>query len=83
MAAKHRRDEKIIGILARNIRKNRKDKGFTIQGLADKIDLDANLYGQISKIERGIVNPNVSIVAMIAYALDIKPSILFEDDDEK
>jgi len=83
MAAKvYRRDEKIIGTIARNIKKHRKAQGLTIQELADKIDLDGHFYGQISKIERRIVNPSVSIVSIIAAALDIKPSILLKDDDE-
>lgn len=73
---KHRRNQEGIQILADNIRKYRKEKGMTIEQLANELEVD---YSQISRMERGIVNPNISIVFDIAEALKIKAYQLLED----
>lgn len=73
---KHRRNEEGIQTLAKNIRKYRKEKGITIEDLANKVGVD---YSQISRMERGIVNPNVSIVFDIAKVLEIEPYKLLEE----
>jgi transcriptional regulator with XRE-family HTH domain len=73
---KQRRNEKAILTLATNIRKYRQLKNLTIQELANTMDVD---YSQISRMERGIVNPNVSIIFDIAEALEIEPSKLLEN----
>ncbi|AIM39299.1 hypothetical protein KO02_23340 [Sphingobacterium sp. ML3W] len=75
---KHKRNEHGINVLSKNIRKHRKLKGWTIQQLADKLDLD---YSQISRMERGIVNSNVSIIFNIANILEIKAKELLDEDD--
>lgn len=72
---KHRRNEEGIQTLAKNIRKYRKEKGMTMQQLANELDVD---YSQISRMERGIVNPNISIVFDIARVLEIEPYKLLE-----
>jgi len=74
--SQHRRNEKAITTLANNIKKYRKAKNFTIEELANIIGVD---YSQIGRMERAIVNPNVSIIFDIADALDIKPSQLLEE----
>ncbi|MBE9602972.1 helix-turn-helix domain-containing protein [Pedobacter sp. MC2016-24] len=73
---KHRRNERGISILASNIKKYRKEQHLTIQELANKLDVD---YSQIGRMERGIVNPNVSIIFDIAEVLQIKASQLLEE----
>lgn len=73
---KHRRNEKGISILAKNIKKYRKERKMTIQELANRLDVD---YSQISRMERGIVNPSISIVFDIAEVLEIKASKLLEE----
>lgn len=73
---KHRRNEKGISILAKNIKKYRKELKMTIQELANRLDVD---YSQIGRMERGIVNPSISIVFDIAEVLDVKASQLLED----
>lgn len=69
----HRRNEKAIMTLANNIRKYRTEKGLTIQELANRLDVD---YSQIGRMERGVVNPNVSIIFDIAEVLEVQPSDL-------
>ena len=72
----HRRNEKAISTLANNIKKYRLEKKWTIQELANLMDVD---YSQISRMERGIVNPNISIVFEIANILKIEPYKLLMD----
>lgn len=74
---KHRRNEEGIKTLATNIRKYRKERGITIEQLANELDVD---YSQISRMERGIVNANISIVFDIAKTLGIKPYKLLEQE---
>jgi transcriptional regulator with XRE-family HTH domain len=73
--ATHRRNEIAIGILANNIKKYRKSKNLTIQELANILNVD---YSQISRMERGVVNPNISIIFDIAGVLGIEPGRLLE-----
>jgi len=75
-ATKHRRNEKAILTLANNIKKYRKVKNLTIEELANILEVD---YSQIGRMERGVINPNISIVFDIADALGIKASQLFEE----
>jgi len=72
---KHRRNERGIMTLATNIRKYRQERNLTIEELANLVDVD---YSQIGRMERGIVNPNVSIIFDIAEALGINASQLLE-----
>lgn len=69
----HRRNERAISTLATNIKKYRLEKNLTIQELANLLDVD---YSQIGRMERGVVNPNVSIIFDIANVLNIEPSLL-------
>lgn len=71
----HRRNEKAIMALANNIKKYRVEHKLTIQELANIMDVD---YSQISRMERGIINPNISIIFDIANALHIEPYKLLE-----
>ncbi|MFN0290029.1 helix-turn-helix domain-containing protein [Pedobacter helvus] len=73
---KHRRNDEAIQTLAKNIRKYRKEKCMTMQQLANELDVD---YSQISRMERGIVNANISIIFDIAKKLDIEPYKLLEE----
>lgn len=53
-----------------NLRKLRKKKGFTMMELAFEADIE---YSQIAKIERGLSNPTISTVHLLATALELKP----------
>lgn len=70
---KNRRNEEGIKIVATNIRKYRDAKDMTIEELANKLEVD---YSQISRIERCIVNPSISIIFDIAKVLEVTPSQL-------
>ena len=74
-ALKHRRNEKAITALAANIRRYRQERNLTIEELANLVDVD---YSQIGRMERGVVNSNISIIFDIAEALQIKPYQLLE-----
>ena len=73
---KHRRNETAISIVAMNIKKYRKLKGLTITQLANMLEVD---YTQVGRMERSVVNPNISIIWDIAEILKIKPSQLLEE----
>jgi transcriptional regulator with XRE-family HTH domain len=72
---KHRRNQEAITTLANNIRKYRNERNLTIEELANMVEVD---YSQIGRMERGVVNANVSIIFDIAQALNIEPSKLLE-----
>ena len=72
---KQRRNDRAISTLAGNIRKYRTGKNLTIEELANMIGVD---YSQIGRMERGVVNPNISIIFDIAEALEISPGQLLE-----
>jgi len=74
-ALKNKRNEKAIATLASNIRRYRQEQNLTIEQLANLVDVD---YSQIGRMERGVVNPNISVIFDIADALGIKPSQLLE-----
>ncbi len=69
----HRRNEKAIMTLANNIKKYRIEGNLTIQELANLLDVD---YSQIGRMERCVVNPNISILFDIAEVLNIEPHLL-------
>ncbi len=57
-----------------NLRKIRIKKGLTMIQLAFEADIE---YSQIAKIERGVSNPTISTVQLLASALDIPVADLF------
>jgi transcriptional regulator with XRE-family HTH domain len=74
---KHKHNEEAILTLAKNIRKYRTLKNYTIEELANIVEVD---YSQISRMERGTVNASVSIIFDIASALQIEASKLLEKE---
>jgi len=75
--SKKRRDVKGIAILGSNIRKYRKLKGLTIAQLANQMDVD---YSQISRMELGKVNTNISMIFAVAEVLEISAYQLLQED---
>lgn len=57
-----------------HLRKLRKRKGITMMDLAHEADIE---YSQVAKIERGVTNPTITTVCILADALEIKPIELF------
>jgi len=72
---KQRRNAKAIATVAGNIRKYRLERNLTIEELANIVGVD---YSQIGRMERGIVNPTISIIFDIAEALQIPPALLLK-----
>jgi Helix-turn-helix. len=76
MARKNPKDEQAIKKLAQNVRKQRKLKGLSMIELSELCDVD---YRTISNIELGNANTTISMITIIAKALDIQPSQLLEE----
>ena len=72
---KHKRNETAIDTVAKNIKKCRLEKKMTQTELANIVGVD---YLQISRMERGKVNPSISIIFDIAVVLEIPPAKLLE-----
>jgi len=76
---RHRRNEEAIMTLANNIRKYRRERNLTINQLALEIGVD---YSQIGRMERGTINPNISIIYDIAQVLKIEPYLLLIKENQ-
>jgi transcriptional regulator with XRE-family HTH domain len=63
----------------KNLRKFRKARGISQTKLADLLD---SATGYIGQIEIGRKFPSVEMIQRIAEALQIKPYLLFLDEDE-
>ncbi|MGO3812680.1 helix-turn-helix domain-containing protein [Mesonia sp.] len=68
-------EQKFIIAFGQNLKKLRKQKGFTQEQLA--IDLNIEI-SQISRIERGVINTSIGNVNAIAKVLKIDHKELFE-----
>lgn len=73
MASHNPKDQKAIENLGATVRAIRIEKGLTMVELAELCEVE---YTTISKIERGLVNTTVSMIVIIARALQIPPSQL-------
>ncbi len=81
MKPDRKNEEYIYKIVSKNIKKYRKLKGLTQEGLADLIPYS---YSTVISIEGNYRNNfSLAVVNSIANALDIKVYLLFIDDDEK
>ena len=68
-------------LLGRNIRKQRKEKKYTLEQLAEKLDVSTTFIGQIERA-KGI--PSLETLVKIANVLEISAdSLLFGDLDAK
>jgi transcriptional regulator with XRE-family HTH domain len=68
----------LLSILGGNIRKHRKNLGWTQENLAEHASIDPKYCGQL---ERGEVNVSIVTLARIAKALNQKLVMLLEDAD--
>ena len=81
MKPDRKNEEYIYKIVSKNIKKYRRLKGLTQEGLADLIPYS---YSTVISIEGNYRNNfSLAVVNSIANALDIKVYLLFIDDDEK
>lgn len=65
--------------LGNNIRRIRKQKGLTMEGLAHEIEME---YRQLGRIERGEINTTVLSLLKIATALKVSVKDLFDFDQQ-
>lgn len=61
------------------IRKMRKAAGWTVRALAEKTGVSESY---ISQLERGLVDPSVSLLRKIAAALEVPVASFFDEDGE-
>ena len=64
------------GIVARNIRRVRLERGLTQEELAARIRINRNYVGMIERQEN---SPTVDMLERIAKALGIEPARLFDE----
>jgi transcriptional regulator with XRE-family HTH domain len=64
------------GIVARNIKRLRLERGLTQEELAARIRINRNYVGMIERQEN---SPTVAMLERIAKALGIEPARLFEE----
>lgn len=70
------KDEALITSVGRNIRKAREAKGLSLRAFATSIGYD---YAELSKLERGLIDPRVSTVLRIGDALGMTFEELFKE----
>jgi transcriptional regulator with XRE-family HTH domain len=73
MAGKHIVEQKAIDLLGYNVRKYRNNAKISQALLAELVGVD---YSQIARIELGKINTSVSMIYLIAEALNIEPELL-------
>ena len=71
--------EKIKSIVSMNVKYYRNLKGLTQERLAEKIEVSA-IY--ISYLERGSKVPSLGLLAKIAVALEVDPSLLLIQEND-
>jgi transcriptional regulator with XRE-family HTH domain len=70
----------ICSLVGRNLRRQRLSAGLSQEALADLAGLDRTY---VSGVERGIRNPTVRVLQVIAVALGVKPADLLADEPRK
>lgn len=70
----------INNLVAYTLLNARKKVGISQVELAKRTGID---QADISKLERGLSNPSVLTLSRLAEAMDMKLSIIFEEDDNK
>jgi transcriptional regulator with XRE-family HTH domain len=75
MAKKHIVEPIAVELLGSNVRKYRTKANISQTVLADLVGVT---YSQIARIELGEINTSVSMIYLIAKALEIEPSKLLE-----
>lgn len=66
-------------LLARNLKRLRKERDLSQEGLAHLCGLHRTY---VSGVERGVRNPTVLVLAKIAAALDVPAWLLLKDERE-
>ncbi len=72
------KDKDFIVAFGKNLQRIRKNKNFTQKDLANDIGVEIS---QISRIERGVINTSISVVNLIAKALEVEVYELFKFEE--
>jgi transcriptional regulator with XRE-family HTH domain len=72
--------DKLAQAVGRRIRELRKQRGLTIQQLADESEIGSK--GHLSNIEHGLVRPNIYTVKQVADGLGVLPLDLLTFPDK-
>jgi transcriptional regulator with XRE-family HTH domain len=67
--------EDVLGILAGNIRRLRRERKLTQDALAERASMDAS---EIRRIESARREPGVNVLVRLARGLGVRPGDLFE-----
>jgi transcriptional regulator with XRE-family HTH domain len=67
----------VCSLVGRNLRRQRLSAGLSQEALADASGLDRTY---VSGVERGIRNPTVRVLQVIASALGVKPADLLAEE---
>ena len=76
---KKRRNQEAILIVGNNVRQLRKIKGWTISEFAFRCGVDPH---QISRIELGLTDSNITMLTLIAEKLEVDIRLFFKNDQE-
>lgn len=71
------RNDDMIKLVGRNIRKIRKSKGLSMERLSCLMNVD---YSQVSNMELGKKDPTLSMLLLVAEQLGVSLEQLFEKD---
>lgn len=61
-------------VVAKNLRRARKERGLSQEALADLVGINRNYVGMIERMEN---SPTVQMLERLAQALEIDPLVLF------
>lgn len=67
-------DSQFLKQFGENLRRLRTERNLTMQQLANKAEIELS---QIYRIEKGIINPKLSTIVILAGALEVSPKDLF------
>ena len=76
MAIQEQLNEDVRGMCGRNLRRLRKESGLTQDALAERCGI---FRTYLSRIEHGIANPSIAVLAALATVLGVRIAQLFID----
>ncbi len=77
MSVNYKRNESFIKQFGEHVRKLRVKKGISQEELAARADLTLS---QVGRIERGLLNTSLTMIFLLAAALEMKPYELLQFD---
>ena len=82
MFVNYKRNETFIKQFGEHVRKLRVEKEISQEELADRADLTLS---QVGRIERGLINTSLTMIYLLAKALEMKPYelLMFDFTAEK